>query len=583
MTEAAPERGDSPRSGGAANGPANGAGKGAAVGFSAPSLPTGGGAVRGVGEAFATDPMTGTGSLSIPLGLPPGRAGFGPGLSLDYDSGAGNGVFGLGWNLGPAAVSRRTERGLPRYDETDRYVLGGGEELLPGADALVTVHRAGYTVRTYRPRVERDFTLIERWTAANGETFWRALSRDNVTTWYGRTAASRVADPADSRRVFRWLPCEQHDDRGNAITFEYAAEDGRGVDVRAPQERHRTPAERAANRHLKHVRYGNTEPYHPTLAPDGDWTGPGDVAGQSWMFHVVLDYGDHHPTAPAPLPDRGWLPRADPFSTRRPGFELHTYRICRRVLVFHHFPGVPGVGADCLVSSTDLDHDEPADPDDPTRPGHATLTAVTRRCYRRRPPPQTGYDQRQHPPVTLEYSRPAVDRTVRELDPAQLERLPAGLQGAAADLAYRISEELGLTAGHGLDDKVRGTLAIRLISLLRTQLKSDLAIYGATYSGKLNEYERFFLLHSGVNLRSKAWAKAAGLDTWWWRMRRRPAVADRSPKVKPANLADTGSAATEPVAGNVGDPECGRNSPDATILTRGDEESAQRFRWPSRS
>lgn len=66
-----------------------------------------------------------------------------------------------------------------------------------------------------------------------------------------------------------------------------------------------------------------------------------------------------------------------------------------------------------------------------------------------------------------------------------------------AGLADRINEELRLPAGHELEDKLRGTLAIRLISLLRTQLKSDLAIYGATYSGKLNDYERFFLLHSG--------------------------------------------------------------------------------------
>ena len=59
-----------------------------------------------------------------------------------------------------------------------------------------------------------------------------------------------------------------------------------------------------------------------------------------------------------------------------------------------------------------------------------------------------------------------------------------------AGLAGRIQAQLGLPTGQELDETVRGTLAIRLISLLRTQLKSDLAIYGATYSGKLNDYER---------------------------------------------------------------------------------------------
>ena len=110
-----------------------------------------------------------------------------------------------------------------------------------------------------------------------------------------------------------------------------------------------------------------------------------------------------------------------------------------------------------------------------------------------------------------------------------------------ADLAGKINVQLGLPCDHELDDKIRGTLAIRLISLLRTQLKSDLAIYGATYSGKLSEYERFFLEESDVDLGSKAWAKAAGLDTQWrrwrWRLRRRRkrrrlALANRPPEVE---------------------------------------------------
>src|SRR5882672_5240627 len=63
------------------------------------SLPKGGGAIRGIGEKFAANPVTGTGSMSIPLATSPGRTGFGPQLTLAYDSGSGNGSFGFGWNL----------------------------------------------------------------------------------------------------------------------------------------------------------------------------------------------------------------------------------------------------------------------------------------------------------------------------------------------------------------------------------------------------------------------------------------------------------------------------------------------------
>ncbi len=68
-------------------------------GLPAITLPKGGGAIRGTGEKFAANPMTGTGSMSVPIATSPGRSGFGPQLSLAYDSGAGDGQFGFGWSL----------------------------------------------------------------------------------------------------------------------------------------------------------------------------------------------------------------------------------------------------------------------------------------------------------------------------------------------------------------------------------------------------------------------------------------------------------------------------------------------------
>jgi hypothetical protein len=70
------------------------------------SLPKGGGAIHGMGEKFGVNPVTGTGTLTIPLPTSPGRAGFGPQLALSYDSGAGNGPFGLGWQLAVPAIPK---------------------------------------------------------------------------------------------------------------------------------------------------------------------------------------------------------------------------------------------------------------------------------------------------------------------------------------------------------------------------------------------------------------------------------------------------------------------------------------------
>src|SRR3989449_5221917 len=108
-------------------------GNGEKSAFSAPtiSLPKGGGAIRGIGEKFGANPVTGTGSMTVPIATSPGRSGFGLQLSLSYDSGAGNSPFGLGWNLSLPAITRKTDKGLPRYQDaqdSDVFILSGAED-----------------------------------------------------------------------------------------------------------------------------------------------------------------------------------------------------------------------------------------------------------------------------------------------------------------------------------------------------------------------------------------------------------------------------------------------------------------------
>lgn len=100
------------------------------------SLPKGGGAIRGIGEKFAANPVTGTGSLNVPIYASPGRSGFGPQVSLSYDSGSGDGPFGLGWTSALPRLTRKTDRGLPQYadaQESDTFILSGAEDLMPAS------------------------------------------------------------------------------------------------------------------------------------------------------------------------------------------------------------------------------------------------------------------------------------------------------------------------------------------------------------------------------------------------------------------------------------------------------------------
>jgi Salmonella virulence plasmid 65kDa B protein len=119
-----------------------------------------------------------------------------------------------------------------------------------------------YKVQQYRPRIEGLFARIERWVDKGdpANAFWRSISKDNVTTWYGKSEESRIEDPLDPTRVFTWLICESHDDKGNAIVYQYKKEDSSGIDLAQTHERNRTDKDRAANRYLKRIKYCNRTP-----------------------------------------------------------------------------------------------------------------------------------------------------------------------------------------------------------------------------------------------------------------------------------------------------------------------------------
>ncbi len=166
------------------------------------SAPKGGGAIRGLDEKFSVSAATGAGSMAVKLPFSPGRSGFTPALQLSYGSSSGNGPLGFGWSLGLPAIVRKTDKGLPQYcdgDESDVFVLTGAEDLVPvldpagGRQTLTrTIYGTPFHVAFYRPRVEGLFSRIERWTATDtGLTYWRTISRENVTTLYGRDPGQR--------------------------------------------------------------------------------------------------------------------------------------------------------------------------------------------------------------------------------------------------------------------------------------------------------------------------------------------------------------------------------------------------------
>ena len=136
------------------------------------SLPSGGGAIGGLGEKFSPDLFTGTGNFTVPIALPAGGAACSPGCRWRTAPANGNGLFGLGWALGMPGVSRKTSHGVPRYRDMARRTVSRptpsccpvAEDLvpvaggLPGSGALSPAHRG--PVRPDRARPRRDGRLL---------------------------------------------------------------------------------------------------------------------------------------------------------------------------------------------------------------------------------------------------------------------------------------------------------------------------------------------------------------------------------------------------------------------------------------
>src|SRR5205085_11790270 len=163
----------------------------------------------------------------------------------------------------------------------------------------------------------------------------------------------------DISRVFKWLLEESHDDKGNTIRYEYKQEDQDSIGWSLPQEGNRLSNHNSyANRYLKRIRYAKKAP------------GPQD----DYLFQVVFDYGEHDTASKHPEDMlRKWSCRPDPFSSFRAGFDIRTYRLCQRILMFHEFPEL-GTGP-CLVRSTDFNYD--------LNPVASFLSSITQTGYTR--------------------------------------------------------------------------------------------------------------------------------------------------------------------------------------------------------
>ena len=166
--------------------------------------PAGGGSINSLGDRFQPDLVKGTGNYSIPIDLPKGPNEIVPSLSLSYSTGAGNGIFGMGWQMESLKIERRSDRGIPKYSDEDSFVFG---------DGVALINTRG---NKYRPKTDNIFWLIE----FSNDT-WNISTGDGRKLILGRTDSSRELC---NKGIFAWYLDTIIDQAGNEIRYNYSTD-----------------------------------------------------------------------------------------------------------------------------------------------------------------------------------------------------------------------------------------------------------------------------------------------------------------------------------------------------------------------
>ncbi len=247
------------------------------------SVPKGPGSIEGLGESFQPSLNTGTAKYAVGLKVPPGTAGHGPGLALNYEAGGGNGPIGFGWNLAIPFVQRQSDEGIPTYGanigfaRTDRFISDSKEVLVPLANGdFFCENESGFV----------------RYRQVGGG--WQAHAPDGTRLEFGVSPATRIED--GTNRVFSWLLEREVDTRGNTILYTYT----------------NFPGDQNTNqKYLTHIRYG-----------------PGAAPWQHYHF-ISFEYEN----------------RPDWFEDCRAGFPVRTGKRLRSIIVGTQTTALPGHAA----------------------------------------------------------------------------------------------------------------------------------------------------------------------------------------------------------------------------------------------
>ncbi|QAT86345.1 Rhs family-like protein [Corallococcus coralloides] len=135
----------------------------------------------------------GSATYSIPLWVPPGRAGLQPSLSLSYRSNLPNGLLGVGWSLSGLSQITRCSKNMAAdgvsmpvtFTQADSFCLDGQK--------LIAVNgQYGASNTEYRTETDTFSKIVSHSSDANGPKSFTVLAKDGRILNYGNIEANAV-------------------------------------------------------------------------------------------------------------------------------------------------------------------------------------------------------------------------------------------------------------------------------------------------------------------------------------------------------------------------------------------------------
>lgn len=189
---------------------------------------------------------SGAAQYSVPIQIPPGVKGLQPNLSFVYNSQAGNGLLGRGWNLAGLSAISRCRSTIAQdgfvdaidFDDNDRFCLDGQRLVVSNGgsygdsntqyrteiDQYSRITSLNATRRVHAPMQE---DVIVEGISVYEPGFFKVEQKSGLILEYGSTADSKI-EAQGQMLAHQWLLNKVSDRNGNFYTLTYEEDNANG-------------------------------------------------------------------------------------------------------------------------------------------------------------------------------------------------------------------------------------------------------------------------------------------------------------------------------------------------------------------